>query len=300
MNSLLNQTFTHFELIVINDGSTDNGIDLVKTFDDPRIRIVNQPNSGVSIARNNGVKSAKYNYVAFLDADDWWDIQFLQEMKELIESFPDAALYGCNYYYVKNGINRVADKGLSDGFECGYIDYIKIYGSSFCAPINCSFVVVQKEAFMQSGGFNPVLKLGEDFDLWIRLALCHKVAYLNKPLSYSNQDVPIEQRALGHQKLYSLPNHYIFNLGYLNEAERANPNLKQLLDGMRVRALQPYYLTGNHIKETKELLRMVDICKQPLYYRLYYKSPMVLVKLFFLFRVYGSRLKQRLIHRLAI
>src|ERR1041385_1644883 len=94
INSVLNQTFEIFELIVINDGSTDDGPDKVKGFSDKRIRLINQTNAGVSQARNKGVDLASYEYIAFLDADDWWDIHFLEEMKGLIEKYSEAALYG--------------------------------------------------------------------------------------------------------------------------------------------------------------------------------------------------------------
>ena len=77
INSVLNQTFTEFEIIVVNDGSTDESLEKIGHFKDARLKIINQENAGVSTARNNGVKEAKYDYVAFLVADDWWDEHFL-------------------------------------------------------------------------------------------------------------------------------------------------------------------------------------------------------------------------------
>jgi len=74
IESVLNQTFQDFEVIVVNDGSTDNSLEVVKSFNDERIRIINQKNSGVSSARNRGIKEAKYEWIAFLDADDLWEI----------------------------------------------------------------------------------------------------------------------------------------------------------------------------------------------------------------------------------
>ena len=74
IKSVLNQSFSKFEVIVVDDGSSDNGVNAVKKIDDSRIKIITQKNQGVSAARNNGIKNAKYEYIAFLDADDLWKV----------------------------------------------------------------------------------------------------------------------------------------------------------------------------------------------------------------------------------
>ena len=124
VNSVLEQSFRQFELIVINDGSTDNSQHCLESISDPRLRVINQINTGVSAARNRGVELANYSWVAFLDADDWWHPDFLNELSALTTNYPDAVLYGSNYYYVKHGRNHLQDKGLPSGFRSGYIDYV--------------------------------------------------------------------------------------------------------------------------------------------------------------------------------
>ena len=161
--------------------------------------------------------------------------------------------------------------------------------------INCSFVVVRKTAFNAVGGFNPALRLGEDFDLWIRLALLGPVAYVNKPLAYSNQDVDVINRAIGDSKLYLPQNHVTFNLTFLKPAEEKSPTLKKLTDGLRVRSLLPYYLAGQQVAAVKKVLDEVDFARQPIRYRLLYKIPVRLLNGYFWARRAGSSAKRAVI-----
>lgn len=289
IDSVLAQTFQDFELIIVNDGSIDNSLEKLKKYNDSRIKIISQNNSGVSTARNNGVASAKYEFVAFLDADDWWDANFLAEMKLLIENYSEAAIFGCNYFYVKNGKSRVDYKGLGNDFLAGYIDYMDIYSKSFCVPFNCSFVVVRKSVFQKMGGFKFKLKFGEDFDLWIRIALQYKIAYLNKPLAYSNQDVIIKNRALGGNKIWKKEEHFIFNLNYLEGEERKNSKLKFLIDGLKLRSLIYFYLRGEYKNEVAEILQSIDFKNQAKKYdRIYHYPKFLVVGYFYTMKFFSS------------
>ena len=86
IQSILAQTFKQYEIIIVNDGSTDNSLDVVNTCPLSTVdyQLIDQPNKGVSTTRNNAIKLAKYEYIAFLDADDWWEPTYLEEMKKLI------------------------------------------------------------------------------------------------------------------------------------------------------------------------------------------------------------------------
>lgn len=292
IGSVLSQTYLNFELIVINDGSTDGSLFKLEQFTDNRLRIFSQPNAGVSQARNYGVALAVYDYVSFLDADDWWAPDFLYELIQLISSCTEAILWGSNYYYVKKGVHRIEHKGLAADFLSGYIDFVSVYGSTFCSLINCSYVVVLKSAFLQANGFRPPLKFGEDFDLWIRLAQLGKVAYINKPLAYSNQDVDLANRAIGGFKQYSPTEHFIFNLAYLKPIEQASNELKRLLDGLRVRSLLPYLLSGAYSDDVQDILQEVDFSQQLGYFKWVYHSPLLLVRIYFGLMHVGSVIKQ--------
>jgi glycosyltransferase involved in cell wall biosynthesis len=97
LDSVLAQTFENFEVIIVNDGSTDRSMDIISTFKDKRIQIINKKNEGVSTARNLGIKNAKGDFIAFLDADDIWYPTHLEDLKNLIAHFPNCGLY-CTAY----------------------------------------------------------------------------------------------------------------------------------------------------------------------------------------------------------
>lgn len=109
IKSVLNQTFQDFEIVIVNDGSKDDSVKVVESIQDDRIKLVHQENSGVSVARNMGIKEANAKYIAFLDADDLWLPEFLQTIYELIQNFPDAGLYATAYKksILKNALNSI-------------------------------------------------------------------------------------------------------------------------------------------------------------------------------------------------
>ena len=281
IESVLGQTYRDFEVIVIDDGSTDQSLEVAKTFENKSITIVSQPNSGVSTARNNGVKLAKYPYICFLDADDWWHPTFLEEMKRLITDFSDAGIYGSGYYIVKNGQERIAPIGVPQGFERGIIDYCEVYAKILCMPLTSISVAIPKHIFDEEEGFKSKLKFGEDFDLWIRIALKHKVILVNKPLAYYNQDVDRNNRGVAVHKIYSPENHFIFNLDYLYDNEKNNHRLKILLDKLRVYILLKYRMQKAFPKEYNAEIKKVDFSVQPLGVRLQYYLPVWFLKQYY-------------------
>src|SRR5690606_6751565 len=99
INSVLDQTFKEFEIVIVNDGSTDNSVKEVEKFDDKRIRLIHQENKGVSAARNRGIEEAKYEWIAFLDADDLWRENHLEEVVRMINIFPDFKVYVTSFEY---------------------------------------------------------------------------------------------------------------------------------------------------------------------------------------------------------
>ena len=294
IESVLGQTWKNFELIIIDNRSTDGSSEIVAGFTDPRIRIVQlEENVGVSIARNKGVTLSTAPYVCFLDADDWWATKFLEEMAGLIERHPDAGIYGTNYWIVKNGKKRLATIGVDKEFIEGEINYCQVYSKTLCMPLTSITVAIPRAVFDETNGFNPQLKLGEDFDLWIRIALKHKVVLLNKPLSNYNQDVDVTFRGTHH--LRDPKEHMLWNLGYLEPEEKTNPDYKQLIDNLRTYGLLPYLLTNRYRNAARQELSKVDWSHQPTKTRRLYQKPISYLKLRDRFLKLGSKLKQFLI-----
>ena len=209
LESVCAQTYRDYELIVINDGSTDNSAivadEYLKATDGIDYKIINQPNAGVSAARNNGVAASHGDYVAFLDADDWWEPTYLERMAQLIEDYPEAGLYASNYYYHKDGVNII-----KVDIPTGYFNYPKEYFKNFAMPIWTGATVIPHNVYDESGGFPVGIKLGEDFLLWSKIALHYPVAFLNEPLAYYNNTLPPNYRATYH--LHKPEEHMLFRL----------------------------------------------------------------------------------------
>ena len=279
IKSVLLQTYPFFEVVVVDDGSTDRGVEMVEEGGNERVRLIRQENSGVSVARNRGVVEAKEQYIAFLDADDYWHPMFLQRMAEMIASYPDAGLYASRYAEVVNGKLHPFDLRLASDFIHGYISYFELYAKTFLSPVCTSAVVIPKGVFSSAGGFTPGIRAGEDIMLWIKIALKESVVYLNEILAYYNNDV-IEDERLS-KKLYGPGEHYIFSVNELKD--RQNKSEVYLIDGLILRTLRPYYALGFYLKETQEVIEKVDFHLHPLTYKIYYHLPVWCVKFVYLF-----------------
>ena len=297
------QTCREFEVIIIDDGSTDNSLDLANKFiaeisssptTSPPLggfRGASQSNQGVSTARNNGVKLAKYPYICFLDADDWWAPTFLEEMKGLIEEFPDAGIYGTSYYKVKNGKHIPANIGVEEDFQKGYINYCQVYAKTMWMPLTSISVCIPKKVFEEENGFKPNLKLGEDFDLWVRIALKYPVAFLNKPLAYYNQDVDVKNKGVMKDKIYDPKTFVTFHLDFLKDDEEKNADLKLLLDKLRVSSLYRYRLQNKYPDEVNKIISKVDFSNLSRKNYYHYHLPVFLLNIVYSIQKLGSRIK---------
>lgn len=200
LQSVLTQTYDHYEIIVVDDGSSDNSVAVVAKLPEfsaamagGQARLIRKPNGGVCSARNRGIREARYDYVAFLDADDLWAPDFLEEMVRLINDFPEAYLYSSNYGETINGkMIRDVSTGLPKGFRGIVSDYFEM--PARVSDLVCSSsAIVRKEVFKEVGGFDERIRYAEDTDMWWRIIARHPFAFFDKYLAFYRFDA--ENRA---------------------------------------------------------------------------------------------------------
>ena len=184
LNSALNQTYTDFEIIVVDDGSTDNTRDLVDKYGNS-IGYIYQENQGLASARNTGIEASKGKFLAFLDADDWFAENNLEAKASFLDKHQDVGWVYSDWQYVDDEGNYL-DKGstrfkFSTKKVTGHIFPELVYNRNFISP--CS-AVIKKTALEAIGGFDPKVVCQEDWDLWLRLSLKYSVQYIDEVLVF--------------------------------------------------------------------------------------------------------------------
>ena len=181
LSTVLGQTYRDFEVIIVNDGSTDNGVEVIRShFNDPRIRIISQKNAGVSAARNRGVDEANGEYIAFLDADDEWLPEYLETLFDAFIDYPQADMVGCASYHKNFETGEVSANALIDKFygKAVHVNY-------FVNPDKMTHIgatVIRKASFLKVGGFDVKLKNNEDVLLQGSIAMNGYFVYVGQCL----------------------------------------------------------------------------------------------------------------------
>lgn len=182
LRTVLNQSFQDFEIVIVNDGSTDNSVSEVLKFSNPRIRLINQANAGVSAARNKGIEEAKGEYIALLDADDEWHSDYLATQMQLAESYPECDVFAVNYQF-RNADGKITNtiiRNLPFYTEHGVLsNYFEVASTSH-PPICSITIMARKKSYLEIGGFPIGIKSGEDLLTWARLACRFQIAYSGK------------------------------------------------------------------------------------------------------------------------
>jgi glycosyltransferase involved in cell wall biosynthesis len=193
VGSVLAQTVSDFELIVVNDGSTDKSPEIVRSIEDSRIKMIDQENAGVSAARNRGIHESRSDLIAFLDADDEWKPSFLETILNLKEKFPTCSVFATNYLFREtNGKLRLPIIcGIPPHPWEGIIDDYFGVAVKSDPPLWTSAVAVIKEAIQSVALFPEGVTGGEDLLTWARLAVNFDIAYTTKPESIFCLRAPI-------------------------------------------------------------------------------------------------------------
>lgn len=218
LSSVLAQSLTDFEVIIVNDGSTDNGTEIIRDFtNDSRIRIIDQKNQGVSAARNRGVYEAKYKYIAFLDGDDEWMPNFLEKIKEAILKFPEAGMYGSSSLHHNFVTGEDHDSTLLR--YKGKTQLVDFFENPGTMP-HTSAMVVSKEVFNEidenGEGFPVGMRCCEDWSCFYRIAFQKPLVTIGIPLGVRNNNVPGQITAASNEERYMLLKHVVdfYNITY--------------------------------------------------------------------------------------
>jgi glycosyltransferase involved in cell wall biosynthesis len=254
LESVLAQTYTDYEVIIVNDGSTDNSvavcediINLLTPSFDNSLRIFSKPNGGVSSARNFGVEKSRGEYVAFLDADDKWAPDYLETMARLIEDYPQAVMYGLGFAWIyPNG--KEVPASCAENFR-GIIPndgswLVKFWTGSTCC---------RKSDMLKAGLFNTRLTHGEDLDMWWRLMLSGDVAFDSHKCAYYRQDA--ENRAMA--QVPPIEKHVVSIIDQYAKARKQNADFRKAFDTQMIYFLYPYLFTS-YKKEALRLAEQLD------------------------------------------
>ena len=173
LKSVFAQTYPHIEIIAVDDGSTDRSVDILERYSD-RLVLIKQKNSNAAAARNRGVREATGKWIAFLDADDLWSPDKIRRQLDAcghcVWSYTDSIFMG--------GVNDgKKDSDLNKKYQGRVLEMLVC--NNF---VGASSVMIQRQVYLDAGGFNEPLQSIEDWELWIRLASVHEIAYVNEPL----------------------------------------------------------------------------------------------------------------------
>lgn len=252
LTCVFNQSFIDFEVIVVNDGSTDRSLAVLDKFNDSRLKIIHQKNQGVSVARNTGMQNAETNYFCFLDADDTWKPNHLQAFFDTITKFPEAKMY-CSRYVTQIAKNTFIKNNfiyIDENYQ-GYVtDFFK--SSLINRVALTSAVCIHKDIFNEIGGFDPQLKSDQDLDYWIKIALKYKIAITAKTTMVYNFINANKSLSKDQSKFNKLT-----NLNQYAEIEKTNESLKLFLDVYRIEYGLNYRILGLKTQSV-EYLRFVD------------------------------------------
>ena len=186
IRSVLRQTCQDFELIVVDDGSADNSLELARKYESDRVRVIAQENRGVSVARNTGIENARGKFIAFLDADDEWQENYLATIHGLTDQYPESDIF-VTAYTVDMGNGKLHYSTRLEP-ETGCLPSYWLTLAKGYDFVWTSATVIRRNALLQAGLFKPGEKIGQDLDMWARVARINpRVAYSNKLCVYYNR-----------------------------------------------------------------------------------------------------------------
>jgi glycosyltransferase involved in cell wall biosynthesis len=280
--SVLNQTLSDFELIIVDDSSTDKSLSIIDSIKDKRIKTYSIKNSGVSKSRNYGVEKSSSNLIAFLDADDLWKNNHLEQLYKLYLENPNCGMYAMSY--IKN-INFKSYKKSYFGLSnfSGILENFFTSSSVDCIASSSS-VMIPLFVFKKINGFNENLKKREDTALWIKIALNYKIAFS----TITTVEIVITEHGNHLSKSHENP-WYFFDL--FKFQEQNNVDLKKFLDLNRFSEAINFKLNKDH-NNFKKIIKSINYRNLNFKQKILIKTPFRI--LFFLKKIQSYLLKKNI------
>lgn len=272
LRSVLNQTFTDFEVLIINDGSTDNSTVVLEHITDPRIQLYHTKNQGVSHARNYGISKGNSEYIAFLDADDLWQNTHLENLHQLSVDFPEAQIYctAYNIQFSKTSFKKLNFYNIDKQYR-GYID--NFFEASRLDPVlHTGNNAIQADVFGKNVCFDTHMRSGQDTDLWISLALKYKIAIDNNSETYTyiKNNISLSKSPLVKDRILLFAKYKSF--------EKKNVDFKRYMDQNRYSVALNY--KENRKNTTSKLLyKKIDPNNLNLKQKVIFHSPFIVTRL---------------------
>ncbi|MGA1871245.1 MAG: glycosyltransferase family 2 protein [bacterium] len=242
IDSVLSQTYHDIEIIIVDDGSTDNTKKILINYNN-RIKYIYQENQGVAAARNTGIKNAKGKYIAFLDSDDMWLPQKLEQQVKILNQYEDIALVYSNIAYCNSNGQFIRVAFSSQQFLSGYIPQKVILWKAMCGYLQTW--LLRKTCFEEVGYIDTSLKMSEDREISIRIAMKYKIYGIKEPLTMVRQHIPANR--LGRSPAKEREYYYLKCLRILLEKYNDNPIIKK--NKKRLIAGYYFYAGKNYLKE---------------------------------------------------
>jgi len=280
VQSVLSQTLaaTNIEVIVVDDGSTEDQSGLQELVESHGGKFVYQNSSGVSAARNFGVTQANGQWIAFLDSDDQWHAEKLEKQVEALSSVSLPLILHCEEIWIRKG-KRVNPKNI----------HAKASGNAFarCLELCCispSAVMISRELFLENGGFDEQMRVCEDYDLWIRLSAGHPIKLLNEALvtKYGGHEdqLSASEPAMDRFRVFSLIKNYLsLDLSEVQQEllfAELKKKLKVLIQGAvkrgNVQSEQIFSKLNSSLSSRDELMLAFKVSKESLLNRQLYET----------------------------
>jgi glycosyltransferase involved in cell wall biosynthesis len=282
LDSVLAQTFADFEVVIVNDGSTDSSFEIVSQFSDERILLIQQENKGAAAARNLGIEKATSNLIAFLDADDFWYPNHLEELVKLYTDFPNCGMY-CNRFQTRIAKNKTLNNSYSYSVSDDYRGIVPDFfeASLINRVATSSSILVSKQVLLDNNCFNSNVSSGQDVELWTKIGITNSVAINNKSTVIYNFDLP--------NSLAKTPitKKILMDFSQFAAAEKENKSLKKFLDIYRLEYALQFKIAGSF---TQSQFYLKDIStKIPLKTRFLLQLPVFALRFFLKIKHYLKR-----------